>query len=251
MAESRNRSMIGWVDRLDCRVRLLIALGAVVGVMTAAPGHWLELGLSSLAGLGLALWRGLSPWWLVRRLALVLVFGFFLILTVPFQVPGDRVVGLGSFVASRQGIALAASSAGKALVVLLWVLVMTAGLDASRLLGALHSLGIPRAVIMVLTLTHRFIAVLGGEWERMHEGLVSRTGRKGWRLWLPMAHLVKVLAVRTVERGERVHQAMLARGFDGAPVLAEPPSLERFDWIAGGVAFASLATMKLVGVFYG
>jgi cobalt/nickel transport system permease protein len=47
------------------------------------------------------------------------------------------------------------------------------------------------------------------------------------------------LFIRAYERGERIHHAMLARGFDGSMPVLDPPGLARPRWeLAAGFAGA-------------
>ena len=73
---------------------------------------------------------------------------------------------------------------------------------------------------------------------------LARTQRGDDPRWLWQARgtgrTVGALVVRTFERGERVHVAMLARGYDGSmPVLDLTPAARPLAW-AGVAVFAAL-----------
>jgi cobalt/nickel transport system permease protein len=71
----------------------------------------------------------------------------------------------------------------------------------------------------------RYLGVIGAEASRMRIARASRGDDPRW-LWQAraMASSSGTLFVRAYERGERVHLAMLARGYAGEmPVLHEHP----------------------------
>jgi len=54
-----------------------------------------------------------------------------------------------------------------------------------------------------------------------------------------LAGIVGVLFVRAVERAERVHLAMQARGFAGTPPVATSPPVERRDVLVAAILAAA------------
>ena len=81
---------------------------------------------------------------------------------------------------------------------------------------ALSRLGVPGAFISQLLFLYRYLFVLTEETMRMVRARDLRSfGRRGREAGVFSA-LVGTLFVRTVERAERIHQAMLSRGFTGA-----------------------------------
>lgn len=83
-----------------------------------------------------------------------------------------------------------------------------------QLSAGLLKLGIPRVFVMQLLFLYRYLFVIGDEADRMKRGASLRLS--GRRLELPIyASLVGHLLLRSVDRAQRIYQAMLARGFDG------------------------------------
>ena len=55
----------------------------------------------------------------------------------------------------------------------------------------------------------------------------------------PLATSAGAMFIRAYERGERIHHAMLARGFTGSMPLIDAPGVERTRWeMAAGFAGA-------------
>jgi cobalt/nickel transport system permease protein len=97
----------------------------------------------------------------------------------------------------------------------LWVMsLLTASTPMSRLLGGLQKLGVPLLIVQLLAFWERYVHVLRDEWERMRLAREARTIHVGRRIaFTVLAQSLGLLLVRSYERAERVHQAMLARGY--------------------------------------
>ena len=54
-----------------------------------------------------------------------------------------------------------------------------------------------------------------------------------------------MLFVRSYERGERVHGAMVARGFTGTLVVSDRPAVATADWVAA-LAPAAVSAVAVV-----
>jgi cobalt/nickel transport system permease protein len=194
----------GPLHRLDPRVKLLVTLGFVVLVVATPAGWWRAF---AAEGLLLALLIGLSgiaPRDLfVRWLAFAALVGFFAALVALNRSVPDRLERAGSIVA-RNSLAFLA------------VMTLAGVTPFPRLLGAMRSLGAPAVLVATLHFMYRYLHVLSGELDRMAKARRSRTFRRSGRLdWGLLIGLIGVLFVRALERGERVHAAMLARGWDG------------------------------------
>lgn len=93
------------------------------------------------------------------------------------------------------------------------VLVAVTGFPA--ICQALERLGTPRAFAVQLLFLYRYIFVLTEEGGRASRARELRTFRDRGRGMTSYAPLVGHLLLRTFLRAERIHMAMLARGFNG------------------------------------
>ena len=110
-----------------------------------------------------------------------------------------------SFISILERFALTVSAA--------MALVSLTGMNA--LCEALIRLGLPKPFVVQLLFLNRYIFVLGGEVERMSRARALRScGRPTMNLNV-FIQLVGHLLLRTIDRAERVYQAMLCRGFEG------------------------------------
>ena len=86
-----------------------------------------------------------------------------------------------------------------------------------QLLATLRRLQVPDVLLAILSLMYRFLFVLWDELDRMRTARSARMFRKpsAWSNWRSAAHLVGRLLIRALDRADRIHGAMLARGWDG------------------------------------
>ncbi len=95
------------------------------------------------------------------------------------------------------------------------LLLLCSGSGLTGMCRAMNRLGLPDFISAVLMMVCRYISVLLEEALCMRRARESRGyGRKSFPLSV-WGTFVGQLLVRTVERGERVHRAMLSRGFEG------------------------------------
>lgn len=83
------------------------------------------------------------------------------------------------------------------------------------LLMALEKLGAPRFVLLVAHFLYRYLFVLAEEAQHMRIAALSRGARDLKAARRAAAGAIAVLFVRSYERSDSIHQAMLARGFHG------------------------------------
>jgi len=197
----------GPLHRLDPRLKL-IATGLFVVAVVATPlGAWRLL---AAEGLLLAFVVGLSgvpPLELLRRWLGFLALVGFLAAMVGLSHPERRELGAAAVV-----LAIVAKNS----LAFLAMLVLANVTPFLGLLAALRRLGVPVVLVATLQFMYRYLYVLTDELDRMVQARRARTFRRSGRLdWGLLTGLIGVLFLRSFERGERVHGAMLARGWDG------------------------------------
>jgi cobalt/nickel transport system permease protein len=231
----------GWVAQRDPRLRILAALAfALVTVSLSNPA-------AALAALGLAALLyaagGGRPRTLLQRLPALETLMLLLLVTLPFSVPGERLLTLGPWSASREGVSVAVLILLKANAVVIAVLALAGTLEPVRFGHALARLGCPEKLVHLLLLTVRQIHVLQQELDRLRRAMrarafVPRSDRHTWRSY---GQLLAMLLVRSLERSRRIHAAMRCRGFHGRLYL-----LDEAVWRAADTT-AALALLPLLG----
>lgn len=202
------------LHRLDPRAKVLATLVFIVCIVSFDRYQVSALIPFSmfpavLIGLG-----DLPAGYLARKIALVCPFALAVGIFNPFF-DTAILIRLGPFGISGGVISCASIVLRVALTVgAALILVALTGFPA--ICSALERLGMPNAFAVQLIFLYRYIFVLteeGGRASRARE--LRSCGNKGRGLE-SYAPLVGSLLLRTWQRAERVHMAMLARGFTGA-----------------------------------
>jgi cobalt/nickel transport system permease protein len=195
------------LHRLDARVKLIATLAFVVLVVATPIGWWRPLAAEALVLAFVVGLAGVSPRdLLVRWLGFFVLVGFLALMVAPAH-PKRAELGIAVVLLTI----LAKNS-----LAFLATLVLTAVTPFPNLLGAMRRLGMPLVLVATLQFMYRYLHVLADELDRMLKARRSRTFRRSGQLdWGLLTGLIGVLFVRAFERGERVHAAMVARGWDG------------------------------------
>jgi cobalt/nickel transport system permease protein len=212
-----DRSADGPLHRLDPRLKLLATLALVVSVVLLPIGAWRPLGAAAIA---LALFVGLSgvpPGILLRRALAVLPVVVLIAAMIAPSHPMAPTLG---------PLAVGAGILAKNCVTILSVLLLAHVTPFRDLMSALTRLRTPAVLVSTLLLMYRYLFVLADQLGRMARARRSRSFRRSrWSSWPLGASLIAGLLLRSFERGERVHAAMLARGWDGTFRSLDGPDL--------------------------
>lgn len=159
-----------------------------------------------------------------------LAFALFL----PFVARGERTEVLGLVSVSVDGSWAAWSIVAKGLLGLTASLLLVATTPADDLLRGLEKLGMPTVITAIAGSMLRYLGVIDGQMRRMQVARISRGHDPRW-FWQAraVASTVGALFVRTYERGERVHLAMVSRGYTGSmPTIRPLPPATAAGWVA-------------------
>ncbi|MCM0620448.1 cobalt ECF transporter T component CbiQ [Nocardioides bruguierae] len=195
----------------------LKVVGLVVFVLAvvATPNHWYAAFAGWLALLlGVIAVSGVPLRYLLPRMVAEVPFVVFAVL-LPFIAQGERVEVLGLSV-SASGLVAAFGLLAKGTIGVLASLTLAATTETTALLIGLQRLRVPAQLIQIMSFMVRYLDVVTSELGRMRVARESRGFRaRDPRQWPVLARTLGALFIRTYERGERVHLAMLSRGYDG------------------------------------
>jgi cobalt/nickel transport system permease protein len=107
--------------------------------------------------------------------------------------------------------------------------ILVDGLGMHKFCAALKQLGVPAVLTTQLLFLHRYIQLLAGELQRMNLARQLRSGSTNTMSLAVYGSLLGHLLLRTLERAQRIHQAMLSRGFDGQLPLRQPQPWRTMD----------------------
>lgn len=236
----------GLIVSLDPRMRIVMA--SVFAVVTVALSSLVALAVALVASLSLLAFSGLPPRQTLKRMAMMDGFIIFMLILLPFSVPGDPIFTLGGFAASKQGFLQAVEIALTANAVILALMVLVGTMEPVTLGHALHRLRCPETLVHLLMFTVRYIEVLQKEYLRLRGAMKVRGFRPGtnWHTYRSFGYLVGMMLVRAIERSERILGAMKCRGFTGRMLLLQDFTLTRQDIVfAGGLSVICLSLLVL------
>lgn len=202
------------IHRAPAHVKLLALVGFML-LVVATPHQWYAVFAGYLAVV-LTVIRGAHvplPY-IVRRMVVEVPFVLFAVL-MPFVATGPRIEVLGVWV-SEPGLVAAWGLLAKATLGVMASLTLAATTEPVDLLRGLRWLRVPDLLVQIMSFMIRYLDVVTGEWQRMLVGMRSRgCDPRSPRHWPVLATSMGALFIRSFERGERVHLAMLSRGYTG------------------------------------
>lgn len=214
-------------------IKIVAAFVIVLCVVGTPPGAFWAFGGFLLLLAVLAHLADIPAGWLSRRLLIEVPF-VALALVLPFTLGGERLV-LGGLALSVPGLLAGWNILAKGTLGLMTSLLLAATTAPRELLVGLRRLRTPPMVIMIASLMLRYARLAVHEAGRMRLARISRGDdpRVFWQA-NATARGIGTLFVRSYERGERVHLAMLSRGWNGR--MPEPGGTGRAGlraWLAG------------------
>jgi cobalt/nickel transport system permease protein len=149
-----------------------------------------------------------------RRSIIEIPFVLFALL-MPFFGTG-KTFSFAGFELYEEGLKAGAGIIVKGTLGILIAIVLSSTTSARELLRGLERLKMPHLLVQIASFMLRYMNVVNDEMQRMKIARASRgfsaTGIQHWRI---LAQSAGALFIRSYERGERVHLAMLARGYAG------------------------------------
>ena len=234
------------VHRLPAHVKVVALLVFVAAVVTVPAEQWWALAAAGLVLLAVVRVARLPAPTVLRRMLVETPFVVFA-LVLPFVATGPRVDVLGVPL-SQHGLVGAWNLLAKATLGVVGAIVLAATTTPRDLVAGLERLRLPPAVVQIVAFMLRYAGVVVDDLHRMRIARESRGAPPGWLPQLrAVAATIGALFVRTYERGERVHQAMLARGWTGRTGLLAAQPATTADWAVAsvlpvtGVLLAALA----------
>ncbi|WP_155159177.1 cobalt ECF transporter T component CbiQ [Sansalvadorimonas verongulae] len=204
------------VDRLDPRSCLLAAF-SFTGTTMAVSSLSLLVGMVLIAAIAVICFSRITLTKAVKRILAIDGFLVFMLLLVPFQIPGETVFTVLGFHATQPGLERAVQLALRANAAILIMQALISGMEAAHLGHALYQLRCPQKLVALLLFTVRYLDLLQKQYHTLQNALKARGFHAGFNLrsWKTLAWVYTTLLIRSIDRAERMLQAMRCRGFDG------------------------------------
>jgi len=199
---------------LDARVKLLVSLCFAISAVAIPFGAWGLFTLHAIMLVCMIALSGVPVGMVLSRLSVVLPLLLLIAVSTLFMVRAETVPDGGLFISSISSTPLArvGSITLRALCAVTSIVLLTTTTPSRDLLKAVEQLRFPRLLVMVASMTWRYMIVLMEEARSIRRAVVSRGFRANW-IWQAgtIGRMIGALFLRSVERSERVHQAMLSR----------------------------------------
>lgn len=229
------------VHGLPAHVKI-VALVAFVLVVVATPrDHYAAFAGYALLLVAVAAAARVPARFVLPRMVVELPFVVFALL-LPLISTGERVTLLGVAL-SQDGLLAGWNILAKGTLGVVASILLAATTDVRALLLGLQRLRLPSILVEIASFMVRYGEVIVSDMQRMRIARESRAfeGRHLGHLRV-VTQSAGALFIRSYERGERVHLAMLSRGYAGAMPLVDPAPVGRSAWLAGiALPMAALA----------
>jgi cobalt/nickel transport system permease protein len=222
------------VHRLPAQVKIVTALLAVLCVVATPREEFWAFGVYLVLVAGVWVIGRVPVGHIVKRA----------VIEVPFVIAALLMPVFGGAAGALAGWNILA----KGTLGVLTSLTLAATTTPRDLVVGMQRLRTPAVLTTIATLMLRYLEVIAAEAWRMRLARISR-GHDPRFLWQvgATARGVGTLFIRSYERGERVHLAMLSRGWTGAMPDRGTPARPG-TWLAGLVPVLATATIAVVAI---
>lgn len=218
----------------------------VLGVVATPREAMWAFGIHAFLLLAVVTFAELPIGFVMKRMTIELPFiAFALFLPFLGGGPETQLLGVGL---SIEGLWGAWNIFAKATLGVGASVTLIATTEIPELLHGLDRLRVPRLFTAIAGFMVRYIDVIAGELQRTRTAMTARGHDPRW-LWQvgPLATAAGALFVRSYERGERVHQAMVARGYDGRMPMIDLRRASGVEWLSAlAIPFTAWMTVLLV-----
>lgn len=233
------------IHQLDPRIR--VGLTTLYAFVVALSSQFSVLFVALVLSLILIVISQVGIKEVFKRILWVNALIFLLWLLLPFTFKGDVLTHIGSFAIYRPGVVLAAQITIKSNAILLAFIALIATMSFATLGHALYRMRVPEKIVHLLLMTYRYIFVIEQEYLRLIRAAKIRGFRPGTNTntYRTYSYVIGMLFVRAAARAERVHQAMLCRGFKGKFYSLQEFQINSATWV-----FAIMMTAIIAGLVF-
>jgi len=235
------------IHRLAPEAKIVATLGIVVCVaITPREAIW-AFGVYALIAVAIVTVSRVSPLFVLARLAAIVPFLIFA-LFIPFIGTGETTVVWGMEL-SVDGLWASWNILAKATLGAVVTIVLTATTEVPDIMKGLGVLRVPPLLTAIAIFMVRYLELITDELNRMRVAMTARGYDPRWLSQVrPIASSAGALFVRTYERGERVHNAMVARGLTGVMPALEHRRASPAEWAAVGLVVLICVVVAVLAV---
>lgn len=249
------------IHQLDARIKLVLAITFIIVTTLTPVGAWPIYILLFAFMLSVEMASELGVGYVLKRAVLAAPF---ILAAVPllFTVDGTPIfsVAIGPWTVSMtwEGLERFVSIAIRSWLAVQMAIVLAATTTFPDLLMAMRALKVPRILVAVFGLMWRYLFVMVDEVGRLLRARAARSGHSSdptlktggslrWR-----AHVAGGMAgnlfIRSIERGDHIYAAMIARGYDGEVRGFPLHPIRQAQWGVLAAGLGLLVLIHLLGV---
>lgn len=247
------------VHMLDARVKVVSALVYIVCVTILPDGAWAFYGIGFLLVAAATMAADLSPWMVFKRSFIGLPF-LLAAVSIMFTIPGNPLwIGPWGLTISDAGLVRFVSILMRTMISLQAAVLLTSTTGFPDILHALRHLKVPAVLVAIIAFMYRYLFVLTDETSRLLRGRSSRSamlpgykpgGTLRWR-GVVAGNMVGQMLIRSLDRSDRVYNAMLARGYKGQMLTMKPHEMSRTDWTVLVIACTTAVALPIAARIWG
>lgn len=215
------------VHRLDARVKALTTIIFIVVVMSFPRRELSALMPFFLYPVMLVSAGHIPPVYILRALLIASPFALAVGIFNPLM-DRETAMMLGPYEISGGWLSLV-SIALRFVLTVSAALTLVACTGIHRLCAGLEQMGLPRVFTVQLQLLYRYLFVIAAEGTRMTRAVEMRSAGRSALGLRTYASLAGNLLVRSMDRAQRVYQAMSARAFEGHVRVMRPGKVQWAD----------------------
>lgn len=238
------------LHRLPAEVKLVGLVAFVVTVMATPREQAWAFGVYALLLVGLLVLTRVPALTVLRRMVIEVPFLVFAVL-LPFVALGDRVDVLGLSL-SADGLLGGFNILAKGTLGVVAAILLSATTTPRDLIVGLQRLRLPGLFVTILSFMVRYLDVVVDDMRRMALARAARGFEAKHLGHVPVvAKAAGALFIRSYERGERVHLAMVSRGFTGTMPQLGAPASRPAQWAALAGAWVLVAAVAVAALTAG
>jgi cobalt/nickel transport system permease protein len=208
------------VHRLDPRTKLVAVFLFILAVGLTSPAMWPVFAVYFIVVATLIVLSRVPVFYVLKRSLVIIPFVLVIAVFIPFFKEGEAIGSYNLWIwkvsLTYNGLQVLGTILVKAWLSILSLILLTSTTKITDLLRGLEQLRLPGVMVMILSFMYRYIFILVDEVMRMKQARDSRNfGGSRLRQLKTIGNMAGTLFIRSYERGERVYDAMLSRGFDG------------------------------------
>ena len=243
-----------YVGKLDPRVKVACTILFVLTISLLPFGAFVSYAILLGIVILIVMLSGINLSSVLRRSLIVIPFSLAAI-TLPLTIGGEALFTIpifGGLAVSVEGTIRFFSIVVKAWISVMATIVLIQISTYPELLIGIRGLHLPESLITIFGFMYRYLFVIWDEAGRLNRARNARSaiipGQKGGRdlLWRGKVtgRLVGTLLLRSIERSERIYNAMLSRGYQSGGIPRfKPPRLTKRDIFTFLIFLFVLATI--------